>query len=71
MVNNTILQQPIRIFEIVVIGAAMEKKNACYQVKEHKKLGSKVTLLFVWGHLTKEQTVERNIQPVLDPLRPL
>ena len=39
----------------------MEKKNACCHVKEHKKLGqklmSKVTLHFVWDHLSKKQTV--------------
>ena len=40
----------------------MSLQNACYHVKEHKKLGqklvSKVTLNFVWGHLPKKQTVK-------------
>ena len=40
----------------------MENKiQAKYHVKEHKKLGqkqvSKVTLHFIWGHLSKNQTV--------------
>ena len=47
-----ILQQPIRIFEISGYWSHGEE-NACYHVKEHKKLGqklmSKVTLHFVWG----------------------
>ena len=38
------------------------EENACYHVKEHKKLGqklvSKVTLHFVWGNLWKKQTVQ-------------
>ena len=40
----------------------MEKKNVGYHVKEHKnmclKLVSKVTLHFVWGQLTRKQTVD-------------
>ena len=38
-----------------------ERKNRGYHVKEHEKLGqrqvSKVTLHFVWGHLSRKQTV--------------
>ena len=56
-----ILQQPIRIFEISGYWSCHGEENACYHVKEHKKLGqklvSKVTLHFVWGHLSKKQTV--------------
>ena len=57
-----ILQQPIRIFEISGYWSCHGEENACYHVKEHKKLGqklvSKVTLHFVWGHLSKKQTVK-------------
>ena len=56
-----ILQQPIRIFEISGSWSYHGEENACYHVKEHKKLAqklvSKVTLHFVWGHLSKKQTV--------------
>ena len=56
-----ILQQPIRILEISGYWSRHGEQNACYHVKEHKKLGqkleSKVTLHFVWGHLSKKQTV--------------
>jgi len=56
-----ILQQPIRIFEISGYWSCHGEQNAGYPVKEHKKLGqkpvSKVTLHFVWGHLSKKQTV--------------
>ena len=56
-----ILQQPIRIIEISGYWSCHGEENACYHVKEHKKLGqklvSKVTLHFVWGHLSKKQTV--------------
>ena len=56
-----ILQQPIRIFEKSGYWSCHGEENACYHVKEHKKLGqkvvSKVTLHFVWGHLSKKQTV--------------
>ena len=48
-----IFQQPIRIFEISGSWSYHGEENACYHVKEHKKLGqklvSKVTLHFVWG----------------------
>ena len=48
-----ILQQPIRILEISGYWSYHGEQNACYHVKEHKKLGqkllSKVTLHFVWG----------------------
>ena len=62
-----ILQQPIRIFEISGYWSCHGEENACCHVKEHKKLGqklvSKVTLHFVWGHLSKKQTVrERKLQ---------
>ena len=61
-----ILQQPIRIFEISGSWSYHGEENACYHVKEHKKLGqklvSKVTLHFVWGNLWKEQTVHREKQ---------
>ena len=56
-----ILQQPIRIFEISGYWSCHGEENACYHVKEHikpgQKLVSKVTLYFVWGHLSKKQTV--------------
>ena len=56
-----ILQQPIRIFEINGYWSCHGEENACYHVKEHKKLGqklvSKVTLYFVWGNLCRKQTV--------------
>ena len=43
----------------------MENKNAGYHVKEHEKLyqkpSSKVTLHFVWGHLSRKQTVDVSI----------
>ena len=56
-----ILQQPIRIFEISGYWSCHGEENACYYVKEHKKLGqklvSKVTSHFVWGNLWKRQTV--------------
>ena len=52
-----IFQQPIRIFEISGYWSCHGEHIA----KEHKKLGeklmSKVTLHFVWGHLSKKQTV--------------
>ena len=58
-----ILQQPIRIFEISGYWSCHGEQNVGYPVKEHKKLGqkpvSKVTLHFVWGHLSKKQTVIR------------
>ena len=51
-----ILQQPIRIFEISGYWSCHGEENACCHVKEHKKLRqklmSKVTLHFVWGHLS-------------------
>ena len=56
-----ILQQPIRIFEINGYWSCHGEENACYHVKEHKKLCqkvvSKVTLHFVFGHLSKKPTV--------------
>ena len=56
-----ILQQPIRIIEISGYWSCHGEENACYHVKEHKKLGqklvSKVTLHFVWGHFSRKQTV--------------
>ena len=56
-----ILQQPIRISEISGYWSCHGEQNAGYHVKEHKKLGhkevSKVTLRFVWGHLSKQQTL--------------
>ena len=56
-----ILQQPIKIFEISGYWSCHGEEKACYYVKEHKKLGqklvSKVTLHFVWGHLSKKQKV--------------
>ena len=56
-------QQPIKIFEISGYWSCRGEENACYHVKEHKKLGqklvSKVTLHFVWGNLWKKQTVDR------------
>ena len=59
-----ILQQPIRIFEISASWSYHGEENASYHVKEHKKLGqklvSKMTLHFVWGHLSKKQSVLRN-----------
>ena len=64
-----ILQQPIRIFEISGYWSCHGEENACYHVKEHKKLGqklvSKVTLHFVWGHLPKKQTVVSYCPPCL------
>jgi len=46
-----ILRQPIRIFEISGHWNCLGEENACYHVKENKKLGkklvSKVTLHFV------------------------
>ena len=56
-----IVLQPIRIFEISGYWSCHGEESACYHVKEHKKLGqklvSKVSLHFVWGHLSKKQTV--------------
>ena len=56
-----ILEQPIRIFEISGYWSCHGEQNAGYHVKEHKKLCqklvSKVALHFVWGHLSKKQTV--------------
>ena len=55
------IQQPIRIFEISGYWSYHGEQNAGYHVKEHEKLYqkqvSKVTLHFVWGHLSKKQTV--------------
>ena len=55
-----ILPQPIRILEISGYWSCHGEQNACYHVKEHKKLGQKLvlkaTLHFVWGHLLKKQT---------------
>ena len=52
-----ILEQPIRIFEISGFWSCHGEQNAGYQAKDHKKLGqplmSKVTLHFVWSHLSK------------------
>ena len=69
-----ILQQPIRIFEISGFCSYHREQNACYHVKEHKKLYqklvSKVTLHFVWSHLSKKQTVKEEFRekqmPYLD-----
>ena len=51
-----VIQLPIRIVEISGYWSCHGEENACYHVKEHKKLGqklvSKVTLHFVWGHLS-------------------
>ena len=55
------LQQPIRIFEISSYWSYHGEQNAGYHIKEHKNLYqnlmSKVTLHFVWGHISKKQTV--------------
>ena len=63
-----ILQQPIRILEISGYWSCHGEQNACYHVKEHKKLGqklvSKVTLHFVWGLLSKRQTVTRHTKHI-------
>ena len=68
-----ILQQPIRIFEISGSWSYHGEENACYHVKEHKKLGqklvSKVTLHFVWGNLSKKQTVRASLEYVLSQKR--
>ena len=60
-----ILQQPIRFFEISGYWSYHAKQNRGYHVKEHKKmcqkLVSKVTLHFVWGQLSREQTVPRYV----------
>ena len=54
-----ILQQPIRIFEISSYWRCHGEENACYHVKEHKKLDqklvSKVTLHFVWAIYRKNK----------------
>ena len=59
-------QQPITIFEISGYWSYHGEQNAGYHVKEHRKLYqkqvSKVTLHFVWGHISKKQTVEGLIQ---------
>ena len=56
-----ILQQPISIFGRSGFWSCQGEENACYPVKEHKKLGqkleSKVTLHFVWGHLSKKTLI--------------
>ena len=45
--------KPIKVFEIGGYWSCHGEQNACYHVKEHKKLGqkllSKVTLHFVWA----------------------
>ena len=55
------LQQPIRVFEIGGYWSCHGEQNASYHVKEDKnlyqKMVSKVTLHFVWGHLSRKQTV--------------
>ena len=55
----------IRIFEISGYWSCHGEENACYYVKEHKKLGqklvSKVTLHFVWDHLTRKKTVRQRL----------
>ena len=55
------IQQPIRIFEISGYLSCHGEQNGGYCVKEHRKLYqkqvSKVTLHFVWGHISKKQTV--------------
>ena len=60
-----ILQQPIKIL-ISGFCSCHREQNACYHVKEHKKLCqklvSKVTLHFVCCHLSKKQTVTWNNQ---------
>ena len=57
------LQQPIRVFEIGGYWSCHGEQNASYHVKEDKnlyqKMVSKVTLHFVWGHLSRKQTVQR------------
>ena len=57
-----ILQQPIRIYEIGGYFSCHGDQNEGYPVKEHKNLYhnllSKVTLHFVWGHLSRKQTVK-------------
>ena len=56
-----ILQQPIRFFEICGNQSYQGKQNEGYHLKEQKKpeprLVSKVMLHFVWGHLSRKQTV--------------
>ena len=54
-------QQPIRTFEISGYWSNHGGQNAGYHVKEHRKLNqkqvSKVTLHFVWRHISRKQTV--------------
>ena len=71
-----ILQQLIRIFEISGYLSCHWEQYAGYPVKEHKKLGqklvSKVTLHFIWCHLSKKQTVHSFATPLLkNPSQPL
>ena len=55
------LQQPIRIFEIGDYWSCHGEQNASYHIKEDKnlyeKMVSKLTLHFLWGHLSRKQTV--------------
>ena len=55
------IQQPIRIFEISGYLSCHGEQNGGYRVKEHRKLYqkqvSKVTLHFVWDHLSRKLTV--------------
>ena len=64
------LQQPVRSFEISGYWSYHGEQNAGYHVKEHIKLYqkhmSKVTLHFVWGHISKKQTVKHNRCPLRD-----
>ena len=56
-----VIQQSIRIIEIGGYWSCHGEQIEGYHMKEDKnlrqKLVSKVTLHFVWGHLSKKQTV--------------
>ena len=56
-----VIQQPIRIVEIGGYWSCHGEQIEGYHMKEDKnlyqKLVSKVTLHFVWGNLSKKQTV--------------
>ena len=64
-----ILQQPIRIFEISSYWSCHGEENASYHLKEdenlYQKMVSKVTLHFVWSHLSRKQTVLSRTIPSL------
>ena len=61
------LQQPIRVFEIGGYRSCHGEQNESYYVKEDKnlyqKMVSKVTLHFIWGHLSRKQTVYSLLKP--------